>query len=124
MPGNSQPAAKLQAETPLTPARSFRDENLTRTDLGLYRLQVFLYATVCPGFLGVLAPCLLGGRMLAGGPPVLQERISQNALPGAPKARLGRQRALLASEECLSLRAQQAGEELLDRLPLLGDRDP
>ena len=29
MPGKSHPAAKLQAETPLTPTRSFRDEDLT-----------------------------------------------------------------------------------------------
>jgi hypothetical protein len=29
MPGKSHPAAKLQAETPLTPARSFRDEDLS-----------------------------------------------------------------------------------------------
>jgi hypothetical protein len=29
MPGKSHPAAKLQTETPLTPARSFRDEDLT-----------------------------------------------------------------------------------------------
>ena len=28
MPGRSHPPAKLQAETPLTPARSFRDEDL------------------------------------------------------------------------------------------------
>jgi len=28
MPGKSHPAAKLQAETSLTPARSFRDEDL------------------------------------------------------------------------------------------------
>jgi len=30
MPGKSHPAAKLQAETPLTPARSFRDEDLAQ----------------------------------------------------------------------------------------------
>jgi hypothetical protein len=28
MPRQSHPAANLQAETPLTPARSFRDEDL------------------------------------------------------------------------------------------------
>jgi hypothetical protein len=32
MPGKSHPAAKLQAETPLTPARSFRDEDLTSSE--------------------------------------------------------------------------------------------
>ena len=48
----------------------------------------------------------------------------RTCLSGDPKARLGRLRALLASEECLSLRAEQAGEELLDRLPLFRDRDP
>jgi hypothetical protein len=31
MPGKSHPATKLQAETPLTPARSFRDEDLATT---------------------------------------------------------------------------------------------
>jgi len=35
MPGKSHPAAKLQAETPLTPARSFRDEDLQVGRVGL-----------------------------------------------------------------------------------------
>ena len=35
MPGKSHPAAKLQAETPLTPARSFRDEDLVVRHQGL-----------------------------------------------------------------------------------------
>ena len=56
--------------------------------------------------------------------PIASIALSQNALFGGPKAQLGRLRALLASEEHLPLRAQQAGEELLDRLPSFGDRGP
>ena len=39
----------------------------TRDDLGLYQPRVFFLCPVCPGFLGMLDPCLLGGRVLAGG---------------------------------------------------------
>ena len=39
MPGKSHPAAKLQAETPLTPARPFRDEDVTRQNVWLHRLE-------------------------------------------------------------------------------------
>ena len=35
MPGKSQHAAKPQAETPLTPARSFRDEDHEAPTIGL-----------------------------------------------------------------------------------------
>jgi hypothetical protein len=43
MPRKSHPDAKLQAETPLTPARSFRDEDLVavrdRIELSTFRFQ-------------------------------------------------------------------------------------
>jgi hypothetical protein len=60
----------------------------TRDDLGLYRLQVFFLCLVCPDFLGVLAPCLLGGRMLAGGRLVKNGPIGLDQPSEAPPVRL------------------------------------
>ncbi len=44
MPGRSHPPAKLQAETPLTPARSFRDEDLTPLSSGNARTIIVVRA--------------------------------------------------------------------------------
>jgi hypothetical protein len=62
MPRKSHPAAKPQAETPLTPARSFKDEDLTRTDLGFYRSRSFFTCPFCPHVGSVLARELRPGR--------------------------------------------------------------
>ena len=60
----------------------------TRDDLGLYRPQVFFLCPVCPDFAAVLAPCLLGGRMLAGGRLVKNGPIGLDQLSGGPPTRL------------------------------------
>jgi hypothetical protein len=46
------------------PQVSPKREDLTGSDLGFYCLQVIFMCPVYPGFLAVLDPCLLGGRML------------------------------------------------------------
>ena len=62
------PLAQLAEQRTLNPrVRGSSPWRRTRSDLGFYRSRSFFMRPVCPGFSGVLAPCLLGGRMLGPG---------------------------------------------------------
>ena len=59
------PLAQLAEQRTLNPrVRGSSPWRRTRTDLGFYKSQVFSLCPVCPYFVAVLAPCLLGGRMV------------------------------------------------------------
>src|SRR5579872_2415992 len=62
------PLAQLAEQRTLNPrVRGSSPWRRTRTDLGFYHSRSFLMRPVCTGFPAVLAPCLLGGRMLGPG---------------------------------------------------------
>jgi hypothetical protein len=62
------PLAQLAEQRTLNPrVRGSSPWRRTRSDLGFYQFQVIFMCPVCPGFLPMLAPCLLGGRMLGPG---------------------------------------------------------
>ena len=70
------PLAQLAEQRTLNPrVRGSSPWRRTRTDLGFCDSRSLFMCPVCLGFRGLLAPCLLGGRMLAAGQLVQFWRI-------------------------------------------------